>query len=196
MLYNVESRLPYIKPEDMDDEQKKFYEFNLQAMQPMPYLWLTEEGYLNGPSNVMMHWAEAGNMFFPLNRKLMGQTIIPKPIQELVILIVVTSAKAAYGMYAHTMLARKFGLEEEKITSILAGQKPANLSPEESAAYDLAWALSYQAGPLAGAVYENALRYFGKEGLLTLVFLIGNFKNVGTILNAYNEPVPEYRTTE
>jgi len=84
-------------------------------------------------------------------------------------------------------------LEEEKISSTLAGQKPANLTPEENAAYDLAWALSYQPGPLAGAQYENALKHFGKEGLLTLVFLIGNFKNVGTILNAYNEPVPEYR---
>jgi len=196
MLYDVEARLPYVKPEDMDAEQKKFYDFNLDVMQPMPYIWLTPEGYLNGPSNPMMHWAEVGNMFFPLNRKLMGQTVVPKPVQELAILVVVTSAKAAYGMYAHTLLARKFGLEEEKIASVLAGQKPVDLTQEENAAYDLAWALSYQPGPLAGAVYENALKHFGERGLLTLVFLIGNFKNVGTLLNAYNEPVPEYRKTE
>ncbi|MDR3295555.1 MAG: carboxymuconolactone decarboxylase family protein [Clostridiales Family XIII bacterium] len=193
MLYDIENRLPYVKVEDMDAEQKKFYDYNIEVMQAMPYIWLLPDGTLNGPSNAFTHEAEIGNMFFPLNRKLMSQQRVPKTIQELCILVVVTSAKAAYGMYAHTMLARKFGLEEEKISSILAGQKPSGLTPEENAAYDLAWALSCQPGPLGGAVYENALKHFKKEGLAVLVFLIGNFKMVGTIINAYNEPVPEYR---
>ena len=194
MYYNVESRLPYIKPEDMNEEQKKFYDLHLEAMKPMPYVWITDQGELNGPSNLMLYEAEIGNMLFPLNRAIIGKSIktVGGPVHEVAVLATVASANAQYGMYAHTKLAQKFGLEDDKITAILAGRPHQNFTKEEAAAYDLAIALA-KPGPIAGAVYDNCISVLGQDGVNILTFAIGMFKMIGTILNVCNEPVPDYR---
>jgi len=190
---NTESRLPYIKPEDMNEKQREFYDFHAEKFKGIPYIWMLEGGELNGPSNALLHDIEIGDLMFKLNRHIVGQTRVSFYIQELVILVTVTAAKAAYGMYAHTKLAtEKAKMTPEMVATITAGQRPSNLNEEEAAAYDFAFALT-QPGPISGAVYDRALKAFGKEGLSILVFLSGMFKLVGTILNAYNEPVPDYR---
>ena len=112
---------------------------------------------------------------------------------EIAILITVTAAKGQYGMYAHTQLAKQNGkLTDEQISSIMAGVKPTDLGKKESAAYDLAVALN-GVGAIPGAVYDHTVKILGQDGFNAIVFAVGMFKMVGTILNAFNEPVPEYR---
>lgn len=194
MIYNTEARLPYIKPEDMTPRQKEFYDIHLKAFETMPYVWLTENKELNGPSNVMTHEVETGFKFIPLNREIIAQSIERNggKAHEVAVLVTVTGAKAHYGMYAHTMLAQRFGLTDDQIATIMAGQKPADLDAKESAAYDLAVALN-GVGAIPGAVYDRCVKVLGQDGFNAIVFAVGMFKMVGTILNAYNEPVPEYR---
>ncbi|MCL5734972.1 MAG: hypothetical protein M1274_05195 [Actinobacteria bacterium] len=187
----VETRLPYLKPEELDEEQKKFYDFNVEAMQPMPYVWLLEDGELNGPSNSLLHNAQIGNMLFPLNRAIIRESIeaVGGDIHELAVLATVASAKAPYAIYAHTKLAQKFGLADEKIAAVTAGHPASSFTEKESVAYDLTISL-LQPGPIPGLVYRRAIAAFGERGLEKLVYAIGMFKLIGTILNAYNEPVP------
>ena len=139
----VETRLPYLKPSELTPEQKEFYDLHLEAMQPMPYVWIMDDGELNGPSNLLIHEVEIGNMLFPLNRAIIRKSIdaVGGPIHELAILVTVSAAKAQYGVYAHVKLAQKFGLSDDKITTITAGIRPTNLTNEEGAAYDLAYSL-------------------------------------------------------
>ena len=194
MIYNTECRLPYVDPNNMTPEQQAFYDAHLVSMQPMPYVWLTDNQELNGPSNLMLHEPEIGNMVFPLNRAMIKTSMdrVGPKAHEVAILVTVTSAKAQYGMYAHTKLAQKFGLTDDQIAAVMNGQKPADLTDKEAAAYDLATALC-QVGPIPGAVYDKCVAVLGQEGVNALVFAIGMFKMIGTILNAFNEPVPEYR---
>lgn len=194
MIYNTEARLPYLDPKKLNEEQQKFYDSNMEAMKTMPYVWLTDKKELNGPSNMFMHEAEIGNMLFPLNRAIIKNSIgkVGGDAHEVAILVTVTSAKAQYGMYAHTELAKKFGVSDDKISTIMAGGKPTDLTEKELAAFDLATALC-QTGAIAGSVYDKCVKVLGQEGFNALVFAVGMFKLVGTVLNAYNEPVPEYR---
>ena len=194
MKYDVEARLPFLDAAELNDEQKKFYEANISAMETMPYIWLTEDRKLNGPSNAMLYEPEIGNMLFPLNRAVIKTSIERNggSVHEVAVLLTVSAAKAHYGMYAHTQLAKKFGLKETQIATLLNGQKPSDLTEKEDAAYDFAYALN-QTGAVPGAVYDRAKVILGQEGLNAIVYAVGMFKMIGTILNAYNEPVPEYR---
>jgi 4-carboxymuconolactone decarboxylase len=186
-----EHRLPYLKPEGLDEEQRKLYDHHVEVMQSMPYPWMTADGELNGPSNAMMHYAEIGNMLFPMNRALVRDSVagLGWPVHELAILTVLVSAGARFGIYAHTRLARKHGLSDAKIAAVVAGRRPPDLSIQEAIAYDLAASLC-KAGPVPETIYRRAVEAFGQETLLALVFVVGNFKMIGTILNAFDEPLP------
>ena len=194
MLYDTESRLPYVNPEQMTEKQKEFYEIHLKAFADMPYVWLTEQKELNGPSNLLCHEVDLGMEFIPLNRDIIAADIQRNggAAHEIAVLVTVTAAKGQYGMYAHTMLAKRFGLTEAQISGIMAGVKPVDLGEKESAAYDLAVALN-GVGAIPGAVYDHSVRILGQDGVNAMVLAVGMFKMVGTILNAFNEPVPEYR---
>ncbi|MBQ7447708.1 MAG: carboxymuconolactone decarboxylase family protein [Eubacterium sp.] len=194
MIYNTEARLPYVKPEEMNEKQKEFYDIHIKAFQDMPYVWLTENKELNGPSNLFTHEVDLGFEFIPLNRDIIKASIQRNggAAHEIAILVTVSGAKAQYGMYAHTMLAQRFGVTDEQIAQIMAGIKPAGLGEKESAAYDLAVALN-GVGAIAGSVYDRSVAVLGQGGFNALVMAVGMFKMVGTVLNAFNEPVPEYR---
>jgi 4-carboxymuconolactone decarboxylase len=186
----VETRLPYLKPEHLNPDQKKLYDKMDQAMGHMPYIVKLENGEMNGPSNAMLHDPEVGEMLFTLNRLIVGQKLISRDIHELVVLVVVSRAKALYGTYAHIKLAKICGLADDKIATITAGQRPSNMTKEETVAFDFASSLC-DAGPISGMIYKAAVETFGQKGVEKLVWLIGMFKLVGTVLNAYNEPVSE-----
>ena len=191
---NVETRLPYLKPTELDSKQKAFYDLHLESMKTMPYVWMLENGELNGPSNLLLHEADIGNMLFPLNRAIIANSVRSAGViaHEIAVLVTVSAAKAQYGMYAHAKLAQAAGLSDDKITTITAGLRPNNLTREEEAAYDLAYSLCLS-GAISGMVYDKAIACFGGKGCAALVLAVGMFKMIGTILNAYNEPVPEYR---
>ena len=122
MIYDTEARLPYMKPEEMNEKQREFYNIHLKAFQTMPYVWLTKDGELNGPSNVLCHEVDLGMEFLPLNRDIIATDIQRNggAAHEIAILVTVTAAKGQYGMYAHTMLARRFGVTDRQIAEIMA----------------------------------------------------------------------------
>jgi len=81
------------------------------------------------------------------------------------------------------------GLSDEKISTIVAGQRPADLTREEAIAYDVAAALV--AGPLPAIVYRSAVTAFGEEATAELIYLVGLYCMVSTTLNGFNVPLPD-----
>ena len=105
--------------------------------------------------------------------------------------ILVTGAKfhSAYEIYAHVLVGELRGLSDEKISTIVAGQRPADLTREEAIAYDVASALV--AGPLPAIVYKSAVAAFGEEATAELIYLVGLYCMVSTTLNGFNVPLPD-----
>jgi 4-carboxymuconolactone decarboxylase len=97
---------------------------------------------------------------------------------------------AAYETYAHVRVAQLGGLSDDKITTILAGRRPDDLSREETIAYDVASAL-VSGGVLSTSLYQQALQAFGDQGTAELISLIGLYSMVAVILIGFDVPVPE-----
>ena len=57
--------------------------------------------------------------------------------------VLVTGAHfhSAYEIYAHVLVAELRGITADKIATIIAGQRPGDLTRDEAVAYDLASAL-------------------------------------------------------
>ena len=66
---------------------------------------------------------------------------LPKPIREVAILVTGAKFRSAYELYAHVLVAERRGLPDDKVATIVAGQRPGDLTREEAIAYDLASAL-------------------------------------------------------
>jgi 4-carboxymuconolactone decarboxylase len=66
---------------------------------------------------------------------------LPKTVREVAILVTGAKFRSAYEIYAHVMIAERRGLSDDKIATIVAGQRPTDLARDEAIAYDVASAL-------------------------------------------------------
>src|SRR5260370_17588973 len=62
-------------------------------------------------------------------------------VREVAILVTGAHFRSAYELYAHVIVAEHRGLSDEKLATIVAGQRPTDLSRQEAVAYDFASAL-------------------------------------------------------
>jgi 4-carboxymuconolactone decarboxylase len=96
----------------------------------------------------------------------------------------------ALPVYAHVLVAELGGLPDDKLATIVAGQRPSDLTPEEAVAYDVASAL-VSGGVLPELTYHQSVRAFGEEGTAEIISLVGLYCMVSVTLNGFDVPVPE-----
>jgi 4-carboxymuconolactone decarboxylase len=70
---------------------------------------------------------------------------LPRPVREVAILVTGAKFRAAYEIYAHVLIAERRGLSDDKIATIVAGQRPPDLARDEAIAFDSPGHLSIMA---------------------------------------------------
>jgi len=116
---------------------------------------------------------------------------MPDAARQIAILVVGARFRAAYEIYAHgTVSQTVHKMSDRRLASMAAGNRPDDLSDEESAAYNVAHAL--MAGSvMPEPVYRNALKLFGQDGLNELIYLVGHYCFVSVTLNGFDIGVPD-----
>ncbi|WP_096283567.1 carboxymuconolactone decarboxylase family protein [Mycobacterium ahvazicum] len=147
------------------------------------------DGALIGPFNGWLHYPQFGSPAWAFNRSLWEHGRLPGRVHQLVILVTVAKFKARYAIYGHEYFAERAGLPEDKVATIAAGERPADLTHDERVAYDMAAALS-RGGALPETTYRVAVGCFGEHGAAEIVFLVGCFSMVAVTLNAFDAGVP------
>ncbi len=123
-----------------------------------------------------------------IHRALIEQAKLPKPAREVVILVTGACFSSRYELNAHEHIAERTGLSPAKIATIAAGQRLADLSVEEAAAYNVATMLAGDK-QLAGSTYQAAIDAFGQDGVGKLVYIFGGYCLVSMLLNAFDMSV-------
>jgi 4-carboxymuconolactone decarboxylase len=185
-------RLRPIPPSNLSVEQRPLYddmragiEGSFKAFQA-----LDEAGALIGPWNAWLHYPKYGAPAWALVKALSLSPTLPKPIREVAILVAGAKFRAAYEIYAHVRVAEVGGLSDDKLATIVAGERPADLSREEAIAYDVASSL-VSGGVLPTLTYEQSVRVFGDQGSAELISLVGLYCMVAVLLNGFDVAVPE-----
>jgi 4-carboxymuconolactone decarboxylase len=185
-------RLKLIPPKELSSEQRGLYD-SIQAgiaAHLKGFISKRDDGALVGPFNAMLHFPQFGKPVWDYITALSENSTLPKTSHEVAILVVGARYNSRYELYAHERVGTLSGLSDAKIATIVAGQRPIDLSPEECAAYDVASRLS-NGGQLPEYTYHAALKAFGEKGTAELVYLIGCYCLVSVMLNAYDVSVPE-----
>ena len=185
-------RLPLIAPADLTAEQKPLYDdmrkgiasnFNAFKVE-------REDGALMGPWNPWLHEPAIGKAIWNLTLAMTANASLKDNVRQIVILVVGARFDAAYEIYAHIAVAERENMKPERLATLVANLKPNDLAPDESIAFDVAYAL-VRGGTLPEPLYRLAVTSFGQHGANELIYLVGLYSLVSTTLNGFNVPVPE-----
>ena len=115
---------------------------------------------------------------------------LPTAVREVAILVTGSHFRSGYELYAHVLVAEQRGLSDKKSGTIVAGQRPVDLTRQEAVAYDFTFAL-VNGGVLPELTYRAAVQEFGEHGAAELSYLVGVYCMVSITLNTFDVPVPE-----
>jgi alkylhydroperoxidase family enzyme len=133
-------RIPVIAPADLTPDQKPLYE-DMRAGIAQNFKGFTaigDDGALLGPFNPWVHEPKFGKPIWDLVKAISTSPSLPKSIREIAILVTGAKFRSAYELYAHVLVAEQRGLPDDKLATIVAGQRPGDLTREEAIAYDVA----------------------------------------------------------
>lgn len=151
---------------------------------------LNAQHALVGPFPAMLHFPQFGVPALVFQRSLSLQAQLPKTVREVAILTVGAAFGARYELYAHEITAAEVGLSQSQIATLAAGNRPSELNDEEAIAHEVARVLA-TGRVLPSSTYKRALEVLGRDGIGELVFLIGGYCLIATLLNAFDVPVPD-----
>jgi 4-carboxymuconolactone decarboxylase len=184
-------RLPLIPPTDLAAEQRQLYDDMRKGIEAnfKGFTAIDDGGRLIGPWNPWLHFPKFGGPVWELVKALSTAPKLPRPVREIAILVTGAHFHSAYEIYAHVLVAELRGIDDDKIATIIAGQRPGNLTREEAVAYDLASAL-VSGGVLPELTYRQAVDLFGEEATAEFIYLVGLYCMVSVTLNGFDVPIP------
>ncbi len=185
-------RLATIPPAELSAAQRPLYDDMKNGIETnfKGFKAIAPDGSLIGPWNPWLRFAKFGGPVWELVKALSTSPTLPRPVREVAILVTGARYHAGYEIYAHVLVAELRHLSDEKIATIVAGQRPVDLTHEESVAYDVASALN-AGGTLPELCYKQAVATFGEEAAAELIYLVGLYCMVSVTLNGFDVPVPE-----
>jgi len=154
------------------------------------FIKVRDDGALLGPWNPWIHEPKFGKPVWELTKAMVSKPSLPAAVREVAILVTGAHFRSGYELYAHVIVAEHRGLSDEKLSTIVAGQRPTDLSRQEAVAYDFASAL-VSGGVLPELTYRAAIEQFGKHGAAELSYLVGLYCLVSVTLNTFDVPVPD-----
>ncbi|MGO9546438.1 MAG: carboxymuconolactone decarboxylase family protein [Rhodomicrobium sp.] len=185
-------RLPLIPPAKLSPAQRPLYEDMKKGIETnfKGFKAMRGDGTLIGPWNPWLQFSKFGGPVWELTKALSTSPSLPRPVREVAILVTGARFRAGYEIYAHVLVAELRKLSDEKISTIVAGQRPADLTREEAVAYDVASALA-NGRTLPELSYKQAVAEFGHDAAAELIYLVGLYCMVSVTLNGFDVPVPE-----
>jgi 4-carboxymuconolactone decarboxylase len=185
-------RLPLLSPSTLSSEQQSLYRDMRRGIETnfKGFKAIDGQGQLIGPWNPWLRFSKFGGPVWELVKALSENPTLPRAVREVAILVAGAKFRAAYEIYAHVLVAEGRKVSDDKISTIIAGQRPSDLTTEEALAYDVTSALVSR-GVLPNLTYQKAVSLFGVEGAAELIYLVGLYCLVAVTLNGFDVPVPE-----
>jgi alkylhydroperoxidase family enzyme len=126
-------RLPLIAPADLSPEQRPVYDDMRAGIEKnfQGFKTIADNGALMGPWNPWLHDPKFGKPIWDLTLALSVSPSLAAPGTEVAILVTGTTFHSAYELYAHVIAAERRGLSDDKLATIVAGQRPNDLTRDE-----------------------------------------------------------------
>ncbi|WP_376091882.1 carboxymuconolactone decarboxylase family protein [Roseomonas sp. CCTCC AB2023176] len=147
-------------------------------------------GVMIGPLRAAIHSPDLAARWSAFGEALRYNTILPKRLNELAILVTGRRWTAQVEWWVHATAAAAAGLPEPIIEAIRIGEPPAFDDQDDAAIYEFARQLQ-QTGTVDDATYGAVLDRWGPRGVVELTAVIGYYTLVAMTLNVHAIPLPD-----
>jgi 4-carboxymuconolactone decarboxylase len=174
----AQDRLPELTPDKMTPEQKAIADAIVAT-----------RGSLQGPFSAWLRNPELADRLQKVGEQIRFHSSLPRVLNEFAILITARHWTSQFEWYAHYPLAMKAGLEPSVTADLAAGERPRDMTSDETAIYDFSVDL-HANGDVDDATYRHVLDRFGETGVVDLIAVNGYYDLVSMTLNVAHVSVP------
>ena len=141
---------------------------------------------LRGPSGIWLHSPVLGERVRAVNQYLRFEAPLGRRLTELAILVTARELDSQFEWTAHEPAALADGLSPE-IIDVVKYRRPAiGLGPEESVIIAFGRE-AFRDKKVSSGTFARAVDLFGREGVVNLAALMGNYAATALMLNAVDQ---------
>src|SRR5581483_11596124 len=142
---------------------------------------------LVGPFSVLMHNPALAGPISAVVDAVRRDGKLEKRLYELVVLITVRHAGAAYPWSVHEPLGRAAGLSGDVVDAIKARRTPTFQKADERVIYDAVTEL-LRNNKIGDAAFQALIGQFGLRESIEIVACVGLYCMIGCVINAFEVP--------
>lgn len=176
----AQDRLPPIPADRLTPQQKEAVEEFRTARGSAP----------SGPFVPLLRSPEVMNRARAMGDYLRFKSVLPPRLSEFVILMTARAWTQNYEWHAHHKLALQAGLDAAVAQAVAEGRRPAAMSAEEGALYDLVDEL-HRNRSVSDATYARVVKHFGEQGVIDAVGIVGYYTMLAMVMNTARTPLPD-----
>jgi 4-carboxymuconolactone decarboxylase len=151
----------------------------------------TGRASFDGPLNINLRSPEMAELSRPLAAYLRTKsTAIPAKLKEIAILLTARFWGGQYVWYSHRQYAIEAGLSVAFIDAMAAGERPANMVPDEAIVFGFCEEL-LATRQVSDATFKALADRFGERGVVELVGLMGQYHTVTMLFAVDRYPLPD-----
>ena len=148
---------------------------------------------LKGPSGIQLHSPKLAQLSGPLNRYLRFEAGFGGRVREIAILATARECDSQFEWAAHEPAALKEGVPMALIEAIKYRRSLAGIDPADALIIELGREI-FGARKVRSETYAQALKQFGRRGLVDLVALMANYAGTAALLTAFDMQLDEGTT--
>jgi 4-carboxymuconolactone decarboxylase len=142
-----------------------------------------------GPFNIYLRSPEMAELSRPLGDYLRFKAPMPRKFKEIAIMLTSRYWGGQYVWYSHRQQALDAGLSPAFIAAMAAGERPANMSPDEATMYDFCAQL-LSTRQVSDTNFKAAKALIGERGIVEIVGLMGQYTGLTMLFVVDRYPVP------
>lgn len=177
------TRLPQLTRNDLSAEGKAAYD-EVVGDRPAP---------TTGPASVSLYSPTIAKVWNELNNYLRNDGVIERKYFELAVLVAAAEIEQQYEYSGHEPAALEFGISQAAVDTVKFRREPEGLTAAENLIIVLGRQIMRE-HQLDSALFAEAVEMFGRQGVVELITIMGDYVMVGMVLTAINQHLPEGRT--
>jgi 4-carboxymuconolactone decarboxylase len=143
-----------------------------------------------GPFNIYLRSPEMAELIRPLSDYLRFKAPAPRKYKEIAIMLTARYWGGQYVWYSHRQQALDAGLSPAFIAALAAGERPADMTPDETTMYDFVTQL-LTTRQVSDANFKAMSALVGERGIVELVALMGQYTGLTMLFVVDRYPVPQ-----